>query len=373
MDPSFPPNWQYTFPSFPNESYPLDDSDPTQPPSDYPMPQPPSDYPMPQPPNIENPEINPTIVSGSGSTQPPRARKRTSGVWQFFDIQQIDGVDRAVCKKCQKNYSCDSASGTGHLSRHVKKHQQQGEREVTQTQLSTTGENIGIFAYDQARQRQALAKFIVQSEQPFSFAENRALERYIQSFLQPQYVRVSRNTITSDALSEFLRAKQIMIRTLSNLNCKISLTSDVWQSAYGMYFICITAHWIDDNWLLQKRILHFKNFEYPHTGIVIMNAINECLNEYEIKDKIFSISFDNASNNNVVVNELKQQFDLVLNGRLFHVRCACHIINLCVQDALIHMQPHIKKVKEVITHIRSSGPRYQDFKLQCKQRGLKLK
>ena len=47
-----------------------------------------------------------------------------------------------------------------------------------------------------------------------------------------------------------------------------------------------------------------------------------------------SITFDNASNNNVAVGLLKDSFHPILNDRLLHIRCACHILNLSVQSGM---------------------------------------
>ena len=46
----------------------------------------------------------------------------------------------------------------------------------------------------------------------------------------------------------FLAMKQNLIETLSVLNSKISLTSDIWlASVSSNYFISITAHYIDND------------------------------------------------------------------------------------------------------------------------------
>ena len=65
--------------------------------------------------------------------------------------------------------------------------------------------------------------------------------------------------------------------------------------------------------------------------------------------------------------------DPILNGKLFHVKCVCHILNLCVQDDLKILDKYIYKVKEIILHIKHSGPRRQSFKSYYRQCGLKEK
>jgi hypothetical protein len=38
---------------------------------------------------------------------------------------------------------------------------------------------------------------------------------------------------------------------------RISLTSDCWISNQTIGYMCLTAHYIDSDWKLQKRIINF--------------------------------------------------------------------------------------------------------------------
>ena len=65
----------------------------------------------------------------------------------------------------------------------------------------------------------------------------------------------------------YLVIKHDLIDTLSALNAKVSLTSDIWTASVGsMYFISITTHYIVDDWQLNKHILACRSFDYPHSG-----------------------------------------------------------------------------------------------------------
>jgi hypothetical protein len=92
--------------------------------------------------------------------------------------------------------------------------------------------------------------------------------------------------------------------------------------------------------------------------------------EFKIDNKICTISFDNASENTAAIDILKNYIKPVLNGKKFHIRCVCHIINLCVQDGLRIINDYIKKLREVIIFIKGSGPRRQSYKSICIGLGL---
>jgi len=46
--------------------------------------------------------------------------------------------------------------------------------------------------------------------------------------------------------------------------------------------MCLVAHYIDSDWVLQCRVLNFLEVDPPHTGLVIAHAVFECLVEWKI-------------------------------------------------------------------------------------------
>ena len=57
--------------------------------------------------------------------------------------------------------------------------------------------------------------------------------------------------------------------------------------------------------------------ESPRTGIIIESVIIDELKKRGLKDKIFSITLDNATNNNVAKKYLKYCLHLPLSKKLF--------------------------------------------------------
>jgi len=85
-----------------------------------------------------------------------------------------------------------------------------------------------------------------------------------------------------------------------------------------------------------KRIISLKEVKYPHTGIAIEEALVSCLTEWGIRDKVFTLTVDNASNNNRACDVFVeyQKYELMLEGAHFHVKCCAHILNILVQDGM---------------------------------------
>ena len=102
--------------------------------------------------------------------------------------------------------------------------------------------------------------------------------------------------------------------------------------------ICITAHFIDEKWHPQKRIVKFTAIETPHTGVVIINTMVKLMKTHLINKKM-----------------------LFCCGRLFRQRCAAHVINLICQAGLDYLSPMISKIHVTVKYIRSSSARKEKF------------
>ena len=97
-------------------------------------------------------------------------------------------------------------------------------------------------------------------------------------------------------------------------------------------YMVTTAHFIDDNWRLHRKIISF-NTVPDHKGETISKHIKKCLLEWGIK-RVFTITMDNASGNDSAIryltNKLKTWRDdaLLLDGEFLHVLCCALILNL---------------------------------------------
>jgi hypothetical protein len=115
--------------------------------------------------------------------------------------------------------------------------------------------------------------------------------------LQLEFSDVGCQTMCNDCVDKFKVMRQELRNELQSLNSRICLTSDLWTSNQKLGYIYLTAHYIDTNFVLKKKTIAFKEVKYPHTGLAIEEAITRCLIEWGIKEKVFTIRLDNASNN----------------------------------------------------------------------------
>jgi hypothetical protein len=112
----------------------------------------------------------------------------------------------------------------------------------------------------------------------------------------------------------------------------------------------------------------------PHNGISLCEKTYNLLEEWGIETKVFSITLDNASSNDVCVGLLRNQLNikkaLVCEGEFFHFRCCAHILNLIVQDGLKEIDIALQKICDSVKYVRGSQMRKQNFLLSVNKMSL---
>ena len=75
----------------------------------------------------------------------------------------------------------------------------------------------------------------------------------------------------------------------------------MWQGRNQLHCYVLIAYYIDSTWNLQKEILDFQNIEFSHNAQAIFVSLTSVLQKYDIQNNIFSITFDNATNNTTAI------------------------------------------------------------------------
>ena len=102
----------------------------------------------------------------------------------------------------------------------------------------------------------------------------------------------------------------------------------------------------------------------PHTAEVICEELYEALVEWNLDEKISTLTLDNCSLNDKVIPELVKKIGkskLMLEGKLLHMRCAAHILNLIVKDGLEVIKNSIAKIHESVAFWIATPKRVEKF------------
>lgn len=136
----------------------------------------------------------------------------------------------------------------------------------------------------------------------------------------------------------------------------------------------VTAYFIDNSWTLRNRILRFIYVPSPHTVEALSNELAKCLLDWNVDRRLSTITVDNCSTNDAMIPLLLAKFpsgSLLLNGKLLHMRCCAHILNLIVKDGLDVIGDGIEKVRISVNYWTSSPKRIELFE-DTANRQLKL-
>ncbi|BAF17993.1 Os05g0521800 [Oryza sativa Japonica Group] len=279
-------------------------------------------------------------ASGSVSTHTGSKRSRTSVVWQNFDeIKETcpDGreVSKARCRICRQILSARSSGGTGHLKRHAESCAKKQGIQLRQQQLMVNPDGtVRSWEYDPMVARESLVRLIARQDLPLNFGESPAFEHYIQQSHNPRFKAVSRQTSTRDLENVYHKEATALKELFSTCTFSVSVTSDIWSSGAREDYLSVVVHFVDDDWQLQKRVLGLRLIDVSHTGENIAERIREVINEFNLADKIFAVTLDNASANSRAIEILQPLFCVYAQSFLLHQRCACHIINLIVKTGM---------------------------------------
>ncbi|XP_025661444.1 zinc finger BED domain-containing protein RICESLEEPER 2-like [Arachis hypogaea] len=274
----------------------------------------------------------------STSTLPPlpttsSERKNRSIVWEHFK-RTPDDESKAQCQHCLKVIKC--GNGTSAMRSHLKicisnPGSDRGKRQKTGTSPSPEAQ-VGRFDAEYAREK--LISMFVREELPFRFVESQGFKEY-SAALQPGFNTLSCFTLARDILVLHETKKVQLQKYFSKYGGRVCLTTDNWSSCQNMAYMCLTAHFIDVDWKLQKKILNFCQVT-GHTGEIMAQNVEACLNSWKL-NKILSLTVDNASSND---------------------------------DGLKEIDDSVAKIRDAVKYVRSSNSRLTRFKACIAQENI---
>ncbi|KAJ0264749.1 HAT protein [Hirschfeldia incana] len=310
----------------------------------------------------------------SSTELPPVGKKKQAhraDVWQHF-IQREDDLSISNCRYCGQEIGCDTKkSGTSAMKNHLARCKLYLLYKESGSQPVLGSDNSGVLTtikYDAGLFRRSVNEMIVLNELPFYFVESEGFRRFCHNVL-PMYTVHCRRTATEDIFGMFMREKARLKELFSCEKQRVSLTTDIWVAPTTSYsYMVVTAHWIDRNWDMQKRIISFKPIT-DHKGDTIAEHLSQCLVDWGIK-KVFTVTVDNAKGNDKALRlftDTCRQLGvdaLVKDGALLHMRCCAHILNLIVKDGLAQVKESVVAIRNAVKYVRSSGTRLQSFQLR---------
>ncbi|VVA29613.1 PREDICTED: zinc finger BED domain-containing [Prunus dulcis] len=218
-------------------------------------------------------------------------------------------------------------------------------------------------SYSPKKCREAIVRYIILDEQPFRVVVGEGFRDMLRVF-EPRLQVPYRITIERDFLKLYKKEKIKLKDYLVANRQRVSLTADTWSSHQNLNYMCLTAHYIDDQWRLHKKILNFRTI-VNDKGDTIGRAIATCLLEWGI-DKVLTVTVDNATSNDhagtLLSNKVNNWNGSILRGENMHMKCCAHILNLIVKEGLEDYHESITRICNVARYVKYFLVRSQKFK-----------
>ncbi|KAM0898877.1 hypothetical protein ACQ4PT_021666 [Festuca glaucescens] len=241
-------------------------------------------------------------------------RRLTSDVWLEMTKKMLRGKPTAICNYCHKELTAGAKSGTSHLRDHLKictqrmlKLRSTSGKSLCQSQLRMTAQaegkvNVESYTFDQETCREELGDMIVLHDYPLSIVDHAGFRRFVHA-LQPLFKLHTRNTIRKDIIARHDKEKMKAIEYMTMLQSRVVVTTDMWTADNQKKgYMAVTGHFVDESWKLRSILMGFIYVPAPHTRDVIAEELHETLMQWNLDEKLLTVTVDNCTSNDKAVD-----------------------------------------------------------------------
>ncbi|KAF0897727.1 hypothetical protein E2562_000440, partial [Oryza meyeriana var. granulata] len=254
--------------------------------------------------------------------------------------------------------------------------------------------------FDQETSYQELTRMIVLHGYPLSIVEHEEMKRFARS-LNPLFNMASIIDVEEYLTLLYQKEKADLKEKIELSSRRVSLSASIW-APHGaeptVKYICLTAHFVDAEWKLQRKIIKFGVFWCLPTDLERMilykeacilesasgpyNAIGEAIRDWNLDNKLFSLISVSEIRNHGGTMKLKdmliQRNSLPIRGELYNIACVDDVLNNIVSkvQSMLHLIDNVLE-RFMLAHGASSLTQQQLFEavtnmgLKCPQEDAK--
>ncbi|XP_051201148.1 zinc finger BED domain-containing protein RICESLEEPER 2 isoform X1 [Lolium perenne] len=202
---------------------------------------------------------------------------------------------------------------------------------------------------DQEACYQDLTRMIVMHGYPLSIVEHEEMKRFAKG-LNPMFNMASSLDMEEYSTLLFQKEKSDLKEKIALSSQRISLSASVWfphGAEPTIKYLCLTAHFIDADWKLQRRIIkfgvfwsspsnleriiHYKEACVLECEIGACNVIWEAIRDWNLDRKLFCLASVSEIRNDESISKLKdmlmQRNSLPIRGQLYNIACVDDVLN----------------------------------------------
>ncbi|KAL0217204.1 hypothetical protein RCL1_007687 [Eukaryota sp. TZLM3-RCL] len=191
----------------------------------------------------------------------------------------------SIISHCQSHASVPAVLSLLKKSKKTKYYEAQGTTRFTQQSLKPQ-----VITHKWKN----LLKLIVNGDQPFSLVEEEDGRNFCFD-LNPSIEIPCRKTLRKEIIKVHSSLKNYLKDVLNNASGKFNVTTDGWTSLTGSHYFGITVHFLHQ-WALRSYVIGFVHLSENHTAINIADLLVELFKDFEIQERILSVTIDNAAN-----------------------------------------------------------------------------
>ena len=279
------------------------------------------------------------------------AAKSRSFVWKHVDR---DGM-KATCGRCKSILTINKHTISNLIS-HFSKHGISQASSAAESVIKVSGRQLTIKeavnrGFNQEEFNRSLSNFPIKSDAPFLTVEHPDFISLMQC-MNPAAEIPCATTCQRRMMKLFGTERIAQANKWSSVTSKFSFGMDIWSSPNGIPFIGITAHYIDNDWKLQCKLFDFIPFMSSHTGRAIYEEFDKALDRFGMKQKLLTISVDNATNNDSFITIMIQKYPSFTKEH--HIRCFAHVLNLAAQQIMKEQDARIERLRNLMKEFRLS-------------------
>ncbi len=182
-----------------------------------------------------------------------------------------------------------------------------------------------------------MVDWIVLDSQPLYLIENEAFRRFIYE-LDPAFTMPCPATVKKIVYDAFNYSFPQLKNMLTQV-AFVSLTMDLWTARNRQGYLGVTCSYLNQSFKLCEFTLDITYVRYPHTAVHIKDTLESILNEWGIREKVFTITTDNASNMKKCVHDMEG---------VNRLGCTAHTLQLVIGKGMKPAEILIARVKQLI-------------------------
>lgn len=186
--------------------------------------------------------------------------------------------------------------------------------------------------------RQFLVDWIIDDIQPISIVTSPKF-RQLMFQLDPTFILPCSQTVKAIIHTAFTFSFSKLQQIIEIQAKSVSLTLDLWTAKNRQGYLGITCSFLDNTFNLREFTLDIAYVRYPHTFKHILETLEHVLEEWKIRDLVFTVTTDSGSNIKKAIQDMEG---------VNWLRCTAHTLHLVIGKGMKPAEVLIARVKRLI-------------------------